>query len=81
MSIPLKAVYVQGAFVPEQPPDLPEGARVTLTLQREALSVSPLVTDPAERRRILKELVEEMAANPVPQGAPRFSRAELHERR
>ena len=81
MSIPLKAVYLHGAFVPEQPPDLPEGTRVTLTLQREALVVPPLVTDPEERRRVLKELVEDMAANPVPPNAPRFTRDELHERR
>ena len=81
MPIPLKAVYTHGSFVPECPPDLPEGTRVTLTLQREALVVPPLVTDPEERRRVLEELVEDMAANPVPPNAPRFTRDELHERR
>ena len=81
MPIPLKAVYSHGSFVPERLLDLPEGTRVTLTLQREALVVPPLVTDPEERRRVLKELVEDMAANPAPPNAPRFTRDALHERR
>ena len=80
MTIPLKAVYSHGSFVPERPLDLPEGTSVTLTLQSEAPVVPPLVTDPQERRRILKELVEEMAAHPLPPGAPDFTRDERHER-
>jgi hypothetical protein len=43
--------------------------------------IPPAVTDPEERKRILKRMVERMRANPIPADAPRFTREELHERR
>ena len=76
----LKATYRNGTFIPETPCDLPEDSQVELTVH--ASSIRPLVTDPEERARILKEVVENMKSNPLPADAPRrFTREELHERR
>jgi predicted DNA-binding antitoxin AbrB/MazE fold protein len=81
MSQTFKAIYRDGAFVPQTPCDLPEGAEVELTISGPRV-LPPQVTDPAERKRILEELVERMRANPIPADAPRrFTREELHERR
>jgi predicted DNA-binding antitoxin AbrB/MazE fold protein len=77
----LKAIYRNGAFVPQVPCDLPEESEVELTVH-ESDTIRPKVTDPEERKRILEELVENMRANPIPADAPRrFTRDELHERR
>ena len=81
MSQTLKAIYRDGAFIPQTPCDLPEGSEVELTVH-ESQTVQPAVTDLEERKRILKEVVENMRANPLPADAPRrFTREELHERR
>lgn len=76
----LKAVYQNGAFVPQAPCDLPEGSEVELTIH-DPYTIPPSVTDPKERARILKELVQRMKDNPLPADAPHFTREELHERR
>jgi predicted DNA-binding antitoxin AbrB/MazE fold protein len=77
----LKAIYRDGAFIPKEPCDLPEGVEVMLTIGDPYL-LPPKVTDPEERARILKELVQNMRDNPIPADAPRrFTREELHERR
>jgi predicted DNA-binding antitoxin AbrB/MazE fold protein len=76
----LKAVYQNGAFVPQAPCDLPEGSEVELTIH-DPYTIPPSVTDPQERARILKELVQRMKDNPLPADAPHFTREELHERR
>ena len=80
MSQTLKAIYRDGAFIPQSPCDLPEGAEVELTLSE--LRVMPQkATDPEERKRILEGMVARMRANPIPADAPRrFTREELHER-
>ena len=76
----LKAIYQNGAFVPQSPCDLPENSEVDLVIEPRVLQ--PLVTDPEERKRILDQLVDRMRANPIPADAPRhFTREELHERR
>ncbi len=81
MSQTLKAIYRDGAFVPQTPCDLPEGAEVELTIS-EPRVLPPQVTDPEERKRIMEEMVARMRANPIPAAAPRrFTREELHERR
>ena len=81
MAQTLKAIYRDGAFIPQSPCDLPEGAEVEITVRAPHL-IPPTVTDPEERKRILKEMVERMRANPLPADAPRrFTREELHERR
>lgn len=43
--------------------------------------VQPAVTDPAQRARILKEVVARMRNNPIPEDAPRLTRESLHESR
>ena len=77
----LKAIYQNGAFVPQSPCDLPENSEVELVIEGPHV-LPPLVTDPEERKRILEQLVERMRSNPIPANAPRrFTREELHERR
>ncbi|HEX8501739.1 MAG TPA: antitoxin family protein [Pyrinomonadaceae bacterium] len=81
MSQTLKAIYRDGTFIPQTPCDLPEGSEVELTV-RAPQTNQPPVTDLEERKRILKEIVENMRANTLPADAPRrFTREELHERR
>ena len=77
----LRAIYQNGAFVPQSPCDLPENSEVDLVIEGPR-ALAPLVTDPEERKRILDQLVDRMRANPIPADAPRhFTREELHERR
>ncbi len=81
MSQTLRAIYRDGAFILQAPCDLPEGAEVELTIH-DPHTTPPTVTDPEERKRILKGMVERMRSNPIPADAPRrFTREELHERR
>jgi len=80
MNYRTKAVYREGAFVPEIPCHLPEEARVDLLIQGPFL-VSPKVTDSDERSRILKQVTQRMRQNPIAAAAPRYTRDELHERR
>lgn len=54
MSQRIKAVFQNGAFVPQQSCDLPEGSEVDLIVE----SPRPLTAeekDPEERRRILRQ--------------------------
>lgn len=80
MSQRIRAVFHNGAFVPQQPYDLPDGSEVELIVERPH-DLPPEETDPEERKRILKEVVEDMRHNPFPENAPRFTREDLHERR
>ena len=81
MSQTLKAIYRDGAFVPQTPCNLPDGAEVELTIS-EPRVLPPQVSDPEERKRIMEKMVARMRANPIPAAAPRrFTREELHERR
>jgi hypothetical protein len=80
MSQRLKAVYHEGAFVPQAPCDVPEDSEVELIIQGPYL-LPPKVLEPDERQHILKTVVERMRQNPLPAGAPRLTRDALHERR
>jgi predicted DNA-binding antitoxin AbrB/MazE fold protein len=80
MSQTLKAIYRDGAFIPQTPCDLPEGAEVEITIRSPKL-IPPRVTDPEERGRLMDELIQNMLDNPIPEDAPRLTREELHERR
>jgi len=77
----VRAVYEHGAFVPELPFDLPEGTEVVLAIHTINQVRPPEEASLEERKRILRNLVERMKANPLPPGAPRFTRDEMHERR
>ena len=76
----IKAVFHNGAFVPQQPCNFPEGAEVELIINAP-YTVPPQITDPEERKRVLSEVVESMRNNLFPENAPRFTREEIHERR
>jgi predicted DNA-binding antitoxin AbrB/MazE fold protein len=82
MAPKIRAVVQGGALVPCGPLDLPEGAEVDLLVESSAARHAK-VTDPEEKKRILKEVVESMRSNPIPEGAPPlpFSRDWMHERR
>ena len=76
----ITATYRGGVFHPDEPCNLPEGA--TVEIRELANEVrSPLEADPAERRRVMSELVKSMTENPLYLSSPRFTRDELHERR
>lgn len=75
----LKAIYRNGAFIPQTPCDLPEGTEVRLIIEAPNL-LPPMERDPEERKRIIKRMLERMKANPIPASAPHFTREELHER-
>jgi hypothetical protein len=79
MNAPVKAVYRNGVFVPENACELPENSQVELIVQGPVV-VAPAVTDPQERARIRKRVVARMRENPIPVDAPRFTREQLHER-
>jgi hypothetical protein len=80
MARSVKAVYYGGAFVPEEPCDVPEDAHVELVIQGPFM-LPPQVASPDERRVILERLVARMRRNPIPSAAPRWTRDELHDRR
>jgi hypothetical protein len=76
----IRAVFREGAFYPVTPCPVPENLEVTLIVQPANLQ-PPTVTDPEERRAILKRLTERMMQRTLPPDAPRFTRDQLHERR
>lgn len=76
----LKAIYHNGAFILETPYDLPEGTAVEIVI-KSSQPLPPPISDPVEKQRFLKSLVERMQQNPIPFNAPRFTREMLHERR
>lgn len=83
MSVRLRAIYKDGAFVPVTTGELSgvrENSEVEITLH-DPYTLPPTVTDPDVRARLLKELVQDMKDNPIIGDPPRFTREELHERR
>ena len=87
MSVRLKAIYRDGAFVPVptgEKPNVPENAEVELTVEvsRPAhnSNVLPRPSDEA-RERALRELFASWDAHPLRLDAPRLTRDEMHERR
>jgi predicted DNA-binding antitoxin AbrB/MazE fold protein len=81
MTDTVTAVFEHGVFQPESPCDLPEGTRVVLAISPEGV-VAPWQPGSAEERsRILREVVQRMMRNPIPPDSPRFTRAEMYDRR
>ncbi|MGE4003773.1 MAG: DUF104 domain-containing protein, partial [Planctomycetaceae bacterium] len=72
--------YRDGAFLPESPVNLPNTSQVDLLVEGPTM-LPPSIIDPDERRRVLKRVADRMRNNPIPAGAARLSRDELHERR
>ena len=75
----VKAVYRSGIFILQEPLDVPDGSEVELTVQGP-LILSHQIADPVERSRLLRIVTDRMQQNPIPTGATRLTREELHER-
>jgi len=80
LPIRIRAVFQDGKFIPQEPCALLEAAEVQLIVEQSNV-IPPAVTDPVERQRILKQVVERMMAQPLAPDAPKLTRDELHERR
>jgi hypothetical protein len=83
MSVRLKAIYRNGAFVPVTNGDklnVPENAEVELTVH-DPYVLPATATSDEERKRILLELFASWDAYPLRADAPRLTRDEMHERR
>jgi predicted DNA-binding antitoxin AbrB/MazE fold protein len=80
MSYRVKAVYQEGVFVPQGHCEIPEGSEVELIIQGP-LTLPPEMKETAERKHILRMVIERMQHNPLPVDAPRLTREALHERR
>jgi hypothetical protein len=74
----IRAVFRDGKFVPTDPCSLPESAEVQLTVES---SREPSSVEKTTGAATMHAVVQAMMANPIPPGAPRFTRDELHERR
>lgn len=83
MSLKLKAIYRDGAFVP-----IPNGERLNVSENAEVeITVHDPYVVPAkaksdeERETALRELFASWDAHPLRADAPRLTRDEMHERR
>lgn len=75
----VRAVYQNGAFIPQVPFDLPEDVEVELTVQ--TISSEPAQNCDDERRaQLLQAIVRSMQNNPLPSQSPKLTREELHAR-
>ena len=82
MSLRLKAIYKDGAFVPitnGEKLNVSENAEVEITVHD--LSSLPTATNDEDRERALRELFASWDAHPLRADAPRLTRDEMHERR
>ena len=83
MSVRLKAIYKDGAFVPITNGDqlnVRENAEVELTVHDPYVLPAKAKTE-EERQRALRELFASWDAHPLRPDAPRLSRDQMHERR
>lgn len=83
MSLKLKAIYKDGAFVPipnGEKLNVSENAEVEITVH-DPYVVPAKATSDEERERALRELMESWKQHPLRGDAPRLTRDELHERR
>lgn len=83
MSVKLKAIYKDGAFVPVtngERLDVPENTEVELTVH-DPYVLPAKATTAEERERALRELFASWDAYPLRDDAPRLTRDEMHERR
>jgi hypothetical protein len=74
MSQTINATFADGAFKPDEIPNLPTNARVRLTIE----CLDALTEDRAEALRELEDLWE---SEPVRTTQPALSRDQLHDRR
>jgi hypothetical protein len=82
MSLRLKAIYKDGAFVPitnGEKLNVSENAEVEITVH-DPYVLAPTATSDEERERALRELLESWQQHPLTGDAPHLTRDELHER-
>jgi hypothetical protein len=83
MSVKLRAIYKDGAFVPllnGEKLNVSENAEVELTVHDPYILPATATSD-EEREGALRELVESWEQHPLKGNPPRLTRDELHERR
>lgn len=83
MSVRLKAIYRNGAFVPipnGEKLNVSENAQVEITVH-DPYVVPPTASSDEKRERALRELFPSWDAHPLRSNAPRLTRDEVHERR
>lgn len=83
MSITLKAIYKDGAFVPVangEKLNVPEDTEVELTVHDPRVLPATAKND-EERERAWRALLASWDAYPLRADAPRLTRDEMHERR
>ena len=83
MSVRLRAIYKDGAFVPVpngEKLDVRENAEVELTVHDPYIVPATAKSD-EERERAVRELIESWEQHPLKGNPPRLTRDELHERR
>jgi hypothetical protein len=83
MSVRLRAIYRDGAFVPitnGDELDVPENTEVELIVRNPMVLPATVMND-EERERVLRALMESWERHPLAPDAPRLTRDELHERR
>ena len=83
MSVRLKAIYRDGAFVPVangEKLNVQENTEVEITVH-DPYVLPPTAASDEERERALRELFASWDAYPLRPDAPRLTRDELHERR
>lgn len=85
MSLKLKAIYKDGAFVPipnGEKLNVSENAEVEITVHDPyVVSATATATSDEDRERALRELFASWDAHPLRSDAPRLTRDEMHERR
>jgi hypothetical protein len=75
------ATFRNGTLIPHENLKLAENTEVEVTVESET-SIPSTVTDPEERKAVLRRLFELMDRTVISPTAPRkFTRDELHERR
>ena len=83
MSVRLKAIYKDGAFVPIQNGEqlnVRENTEVEITVH-DPYVLPPTAANDEERERALRDLFASWDAFPIRPDAPRLTRDEMHERR
>jgi hypothetical protein len=81
MSLRLRAIYKEGAFIPiaSENLEVPENTEVELIVSTAKVT-PPTVTGEDERHQVLKELLASWDKYPVRPDAPSLTRDDLHER-
>lgn len=77
MTQSLRAIYRNGAFVPQTAFELSEGTEVELLVEDPQI-IPPPIADEETKRQFLKALVERIQQNPIPLNAPHFVRDSLY---